>query len=140
MRINAGLFRGKSTTTGEWLYGSLLKITVQNCPLYMIFEDNFVVGSERVKAISHGQVDPDTIGECSGLPDKNGNVIYEGDLCLCDRHINTHLDKKVYQIFFDHLRGFFGENFCEISADEFYMAEIIGNIHDNPELLKGGEG
>lgn len=85
-------------------------------------------------------VDPETIGQYTGLTDTNGNKIFERDLCLCDRNISKHIDKKVFEIKFDPEAGFFGESdTSNIYPSDFYMCEIIGNVFDTPEFLKAGE-
>lgn len=136
MRINAGLFRGKSTTTGKWLYGSLLKVTIKGCPIWIIFEDDFDITGDIVKAMSHACVDPDTVGECINVPDKTGKLIFEGDI------IQANNGSKTTVVF--HCGGFhsywdsgFGEYYGGIISE---FKTVVGNIHDNPELIKGGEG
>lgn len=125
------LFRGKRLDNGEWVEG-------------VYFPENI----ECLATIFHGElntlgdyVDPATVGQFTGLDDKNGRRIFEGDLCLCDRHINDSFDKTVFEISFDPLRGYYGESNWgnEFDADSFEMCEVIGNIHDNPELLEGGQ-
>ena len=146
MRINAGLFKGKATTTGKWLYGSLLKVTIKDCPIWIIFEDNFDITGDIVKAMSHACVDPDTLGECTGLTDKNGKLIFEGDITKHEKTGTLAVVRFGQHMVYDPdfiLRccGFYFE--YDDSAEPLCYTEetvIIGNIHDNPELLKGGEG
>ena len=144
MRINAGLFRGKATTTGEWLYGSLLKVTIKGCPIWIIFEDNFDITGDIVKAMSHACVDPDTVGECTGLTDKNGKLVFEGDIV---QYYGTHelevfIEKGHATIrWFDTIiKSECNALFFGCDEEDFGECEIIGTVHDNPELLKGGEG
>jgi uncharacterized phage protein (TIGR01671 family) len=133
------LFRGKRLDNGEWIEGSLLKVTLNGKTAYLIYGDNFSFVGNDVKSLSHAVIDPATICQYTGMDDIFCKQIFEGDLCLCDRNINDTFDKKVFEIKYDQCRGFYGENFNEIDAWEFCMCEIVGNIHDNPELLGGGE-
>lgn len=122
------LFRGKRLDNGEWVLGDLHHRGRE-----------VVITSYYTK--TYATVDPATVGQFTGLDDKNGRRIFEGDLCLCDRHINDSFDKTVFEISFDPLRGYYGESNLgnEFDADSFEMCEVIGNIHDNPELLEGGQ-
>ena len=122
------LFRGKRLDNGEWVLGDLHHRGRE-----------VVITSFYTK--TYATVDPATVGQFTGLDDKNGRRIFEGDLCLCDRHINDSFDKTVFEISFDPLRGYYGESNWgnEFDADSFEMCEVIGNIHDNHELLEGGQ-
>lgn len=123
------LFRGKNLF-GKWIEGDLLQ--------YLVY------GKMHIARNSWGaggqEVDPETVGQYTGLTDMNGNKIFEGDLCLCDRNISKHIDKKVFEIKFDPETGFFGEsNTSNIYPSDFYMCEIVGNVFDTPEFLEVGE-
>lgn len=129
------LFRGKRLDTDEWVYGVPL---FEEIRCYMI-EDLFICDEYQCTEAVYSIVDLETIGQYTGLTDKNGNKIFEGDLCLCNRNINDRFDKTVFAIKYDELIGFYGENEWggnTISADEFGMCEIFGNVFDNPELLE----
>lgn len=124
------LFRGKQIDNGEWNEGSLW--VHLNKPYIMTTAN--VVGYE---------VDPETVGQYTGITDKNGVKIFEGDVVLCDRHINDEFDKKTFFVREIYpISGLIGESLSgnEICGDDWEFAEVIGNIHDNPEILKeGGE-
>lgn len=124
------LFRGKRLDNGEWVEGYVYRFH----PICRIRHWLSLFGK-----YGDADVDPATVGQYTGQDDIFCKRIFEGDLCLCDRNINDAFDKKVFEIKYDPVRGFYGENFNEINADEFCMCEIIGNIHDNPELI-GGDG
>lgn len=85
-------------------------------------------------------VDPETVGECSFVPDKNGVMMFEGDivtgLFLFERSVNAVVTFQ---------DGAFGLEWCRGNVKTFNAFtsicnveyEVIGNIHDSPELLKG---
>lgn len=124
MREHMGLFRGKRIDNGEWVEGSLLYDREQN--------EAFIAESFEDRAANIREVDPDTVGECTGLRDKNGKLIFEGDMLLWDER--EYGCKYIEEVRWDYrLLGFRVIDWGE-------WCEIIGNIHDNPELLKGGEG
>lgn len=129
------LFRGKRLDNGEWGEGYLY---ITHTGEYEIGRYNAETNIERWTFI----VDPATVGQYTGLTDKNGKRVFEGDLCLCDRNINDMLDETVFEIMFDPLRGYYGESSwgSEFDGTSFELCEVIGNIHDNPELLRGADG
>lgn len=122
------LFRGKRSNNGEWVYGS------------PIFQDGWVSirfwNSEEFEYEEY-LVMPNTVGQYTELCDKNGKKIFEGDIvkccdykgvinyiegCYCVKEISG-VNNPAIDIVFDKYEN-------EI--------EVIGNIYDNPELLKGG--
>ena len=145
MRENIGLFRGKWVGNGEWVEGYLLRSKIKGEIRYEIYAP-FTEEEEKeneghifssVGGIWH-EVDPDTIGECTGVK-ANGELIFEGDIITCYR-----FGEKWYESLPVEWSELFGEwqtlrqhNLYNISGFKY---EINGNIHDNPELLKGGEG
>ena len=135
------LFRGKRYDNGEWEYGHLVTGTyyLDQKPITAIMPSDLIF-YPRSEVNGWEDVDPETIGQFTGLTDKNGKKIFEGDLCLCNRHIASSVDRQVFRINLNTQYGqWVGDSFCSnITADEFFMCEIIGNIHDNPELMDGG--
>lgn len=120
------LFRGKRKDNGEWVYGNYA-VTDNNEKQHFIFQN---------KAFEF-EVDPETVGQYTGLTDKNGKKIFEGDiverLWLGEKHI--------YRIYYDNdIASFIGtdiysERFTTFDYDACEF-EVIGNIYDNPELLE----
>ena len=102
------------------------------------------------------EVDKDTVGQFTGLLDKNGKEIYEGDILRGDEYpyncdgIDNYFVEIVWA---DNVCGFYRithkkpnstvsgishGNWSELDEEDIKSFEVIGNIHDNPELLKGG--
>uniref|UniRef100_UPI004029CC25 YopX family protein n=1 Tax=Ruminococcus bicirculans (ex Wegman et al. 2014) TaxID=1160721 RepID=UPI004029CC25 len=143
------LFRGKRIANDEWVSGYYVArkrpyFKGKGADFEHIICDNLVIDDFNDKQFVDTipitySVDPKTIGQYTGLTDTNGNKIFEGDLCLCDRNISKHIDKKVFEIKFDPETGFFGESdTSNICPSDFYMCEIIGNVFDTPEFLEAG--
>lgn len=136
-------FRGKDLETGKWVYGDLLH-PITSCRIvnYTEIEEE---GVERAYYHYH-DVDPDTRGEFIGLYDSNGKEIYEGDIFT----VNGKYPKVVK--FISEQAAFCIANIDELNRDYIYPWQrpssdwwdkfkreiiIIGNIFDNPDLLKG---
>lgn len=132
-----GFWRGKRIDNGEWTYGDLLVIPVKGRvnTLYEIIERVAITGCQCVG--------PSTLGECTGLRDKNGTPIFEGDIIKTKEYGKDvgHSNINDYDIFVVKYEPatFRLENNNRrfiLDDDKYSKYEIIGNIHDNPELLK----
>lgn len=134
-------FRGKRKDTGEWVYGDLLHIN-GGCLIYFgsqtetetpYIENSSPVAVELFKT-EIAVVEPESVGQFTGLLDKNGKEIYEGDILGCPED-NCFLHETV--IFaegcFMAKDANFATPMCAIDAQ---YRSVIGNIHDTPELLK----
>lgn len=119
-------FRGKRLTDGAWIYGSLVNIEEDR---YAVLP---VINTMRDETIAMYEVDPDTVGQYTGLKDKNGKEIYEGDIIEVDWLGEPSIVKWYKDGFMAYPYRSIGYHLCEVVAD----CKVIGNIHDNPELIK----
>lgn len=141
-----GLWRGKLKVNGKWVEGYRVELQQEKGadPLCLI------IGLEG----QYNPVDPKTYGECTGLRDKNGKPIFEGDIVRYQidnddcPFPNKDTKKRTGNIYWQEFRSCFALDMsgnCSgwINNDLYRYVqngnrvEIIGNIHDNPELLKG---
>lgn len=130
------LFRGKRVDNGEWVQGNLFIPDIDNTPTQICIGTNII-------RITYDII-PETIEQYTGLTDKNGKKIFEGDII-------SYEDGESYLVTFNGGCFRFGaieygngikryRGFQSFSVDKYNLneVEVIGNIHDNPELL-GGE-
>lgn len=122
------LFRGKSTDTGAWVHGYY-------CGPFGDFDEHEICDIAD-PTCSRVDVDPETVGQYTGLTDKNGKRIFEGDIVKTD-------EGHIYDVDMDTgRRGWWpfacGDSCgcCEKDTVSPSSCEVIGNKHDNPELLK----
>ena len=129
-------FRGKSVDYGTWRYGSLI-----------IHEDGSMAitgGANKFDSqLWSSQVHPESVGQWTGLVDRHGKEIFEGDVMVCRQYIGGNfIDYCIERGFVEMLHGAFGlhrkQGYYRPFKDwlEAYEYEIIGNIYENPELLK----
>lgn len=124
-------FRGKRVNDCEWVYGDLLRI--HGVPY--IYPDPAPNGWNDYEVI------PDTVGQFTGLLDKNGKEIYEGDIVANDFG-NAYIVNMAVEWCTDGywaLHEIDGDDTMHFVADYLKEIELIGNIHDNPELMKQNE-
>lgn len=157
-------FRALSNNTKDWVYGSLIKGNNYDFIITKEDYDNVVAGFDTLVCQCHPiEKDSKTISQFTGLYDKNGKEIYEGDVV----RFNNQTGKVVYEygsfgvgieegIDYDRLEDFtrenldntfegtFNDNFLPLFEIYYNLnnidgyideIEVIGNIYDNPELL-----
>ena len=129
------LYRGKGMFNGQWIEGYYVRIGCGWEERHYIFSGKEDAQSRYDPIYEKTQVDPDTVGQYTGLTDRNGVKIFEGDIM---RFVAYGLEYVGVVTFID---GNFGI-LCETAspfldhAIERHDAKAIGNIYDNPELLE----
>lgn len=126
-------FRGKRYDNGEWIYGDLFQLGGNRRTFIFTDEDYISQFAEKAHRLQR-EVDPSTVGQYTGLKDKNGKEIYEGDI-ICGSPQRV-VGEVVYHN--DRIEIKDGNPQYWVGVNFFLQEgrEIIGNIHDNPELLK----
>lgn len=123
------LFKAK-TCNGEWIVGYLYRLSENNPPFIML----------RKYGESY-EVDEHTICQCTGLKDKNGNLIWENDIVKC--LYNSYGENGVYigKVIYREDTCCFVDANSESTDYEWWEEEkeVIGNIFDNKELLESEE-
>ena len=143
------LFRGKDLQEQNgWLYGYFYKSDInkrerESGKATLIFTpdcDTFIYVPEYHNS---WMVKPETVGRYTGLTDKNGTRIFEGDILIYEYDGEYDPDEK-YLVAWDNDEAAFRVNYYlkgeyihyeSITSHQYF--EIVGNIHDNPELLEG---
>lgn len=126
------LFRGKRVDNGEWVEGGILQ-----------FEDYVAIVRHSDYHEWHDFVEvlPETVGQYTGLTDKNGKRIFEGDIVYCIANADCG---NCVVIFEDGEFRLVPDRYYKTyttgggyHAIRCFIKEVIGNIHDNPELIGG---
>lgn len=140
MGIRTIIFRGKRKDNGEWIEGYIVKLgreSFSDPERYGICNKAIPLdGSVVCYNLKIDEVIPETVGQYTGLTDKNGKKIFEGDIITMQKYGKGKHKSLVY--FKNGKFAVDGSNYAFKDICPINM-EIIGNIHDNPELLKGGE-
>lgn len=152
------LFRGKRVDNGEWVLGATFATIYQENTVLMFMPQagesvkaDVMNSNDRILTSIHGkfyQVFPATVGQYTGLTDKNGTKIFEGDIIKiypdCD-YLDDYDISKIYSYNGIFCVDYHGDDFDSTALgflDDYIPDgdfEVIGNIHDNPELLEVSE-
>ena len=148
------LFRAKNKNTHEWVYGCYVRMLSAAGFVYAVL----VPAENPDESNVIYPIIPETVGEYTGLTDKNGKKIFEGDILksflrrrpiifvvkygafrpdffyACAEDKGYDINKRIYGLFAKD------NNSQELMlVEDMHLAEVIGNIHDNPELVEGDE-
>ena len=136
------LFRGKIKAKDEWVEGYYVNAEKLNCDGY----EHFITDTESVSVIGENaygatyEVIPETVGQYTGLTDKNGTKIFEGDIVHCKARLDSADMVVIYES--GQFRLIPLERYNSYQPDMGYHdincfdKIVIGNIYDNPELLE----
>ena len=139
------LFRAKQKDNGEWIEGYYACESNHACfkgelkHHHYIWKDVFM--DWNLGGLEQYEIFPETVRQYTGLTDKDGNKIFEGDICqtkgfplIDELPFVVEWNPEECSFYWRDIKG----------TDEFNIGVsqntiVIGNIHDNPELLKGGK-
>ena len=126
--IDDNYYRSKYKN-GNWVYGLITKQYSKE------FWDKLNDEMRDIYGVSGIEIDRDTVGQFTGMYDKFGNEIFEGDIVKCLSLEYGYVNKEVY---YAEYEAEFMLNSCgtDYGFEEYINVEVIGNIYDNPELLE----
>lgn len=147
-------FRGKRHYDGEWVYGYPLMVDTEKYKSVNIVTFHEAYPDTLAKVTT--SVDFNTLGQFTGLNDRNGEEIYEGDILLWTRK-NVHIEGRPLQDFSHKCIVYYDNDKCAFQfrcklrcgacvgyldfdddrADESFV-EVIGNIYDNQDMIEEG--
>lgn len=126
--IDGNCYRSKYKND-DWVYGLITKQYSKE------FWDKLNDEMRDIYGVSGIEIDRNTVGQFTGMYDKFGNEIFEGDIVKCLSLEYGYVNKEVY---YAEGEAKFMLNSCgtKYGFEEYVNVEVIGNIYDNPELLE----
>lgn len=123
-------FRGKRIDNNKWIYGDLLQPTEFD-NIYEISDKDTIDGTRY-------EINPETIGQFTGLRDKNGKEIFEGDILQIDidkAYVKWNNKYGYFQLV--PIDDYYFDSDVIGQALEYLKVEVIGNVFDSKNLLEG---
>ena len=134
------LFRGKRADNGEWIEGYYAKQSNHACFAHELKYQHFIFKDVcldfNLGGLQEFEIIPETVGQYTGLTDKNGVRIFDGDIVEC---VSGGKQAVISWLKYSACFGLSFDGWCcgfddyDFSSNDF---KVIGNIHDNPEILK----
>ena len=124
------IFRAKRKDNGEWVYGNLI---TDGEDVYVLPKEDLLKGLDIggwIDGVQTHEVIPETVGQYTGMTDKSGKKVFEGDI-LKGLYSNGNAEVKMIN---GSWAGYAGKGWTDIGY-VVERVEVIGNAHDNPELL-----
>ena len=137
-------FRGQSRRTGRWVYGFYVHLKDffrkrETHRIYTGIADSMPDSEGYDFSEDFEEIDPKTVGQFTGLHDSKGNDVYEGDIIryrTTDARFTKNPKYVISQVRFDKRRAKFTCGIYWQDLIEERIAEVLGNIHDNPDILQ----
>ena len=121
------VFRGKRADTGEWVYGYY----------YSECGNTYIIVNRQAESMTKRNisflVEEDTVGQYTGIKDIDGKKIWEGDIVRYDCSDKTIIGQVAWSAGFFEVHVKDGNECYAVTS----FCRVIGNVHDNPELLEG---
>ena len=132
------LLRGKRTINGDWVYGDFVHGNERKS-----LRDSIFVYDSETQSFNDYEINPSTLGQYTGLTDKNGKRIFEGDI-LGSRYDYLYPDNVAVEVVKWFCNSWViqeGDHLPTMLEEDEIMpySEVIGNVHDNKELWGGNE-
>lgn len=139
------LYKGKRIDNGEWVEGSLIKMdSNDNCQMFIFpfHEGASTLSCARLVSFGMTCIIPETVSQFTGLTDKFGKKIFEGDIVLYKKTKRGHViflqQEMGYVIVFEKSDIRMGHRSMGGGYDFTEDIEVVGNIFDNPEIIERG--